>query len=147
MSGIKDQLISPLYTNIPCWSAWAKVRKATKLLCNCSVINYNVLTLFCQVFTGKHTLLILLTICLPSSKAWAKVLEATKLLRNCSVSFLGTSPKGWSFFIVCDTQLKYLKKRARQKNITTMLLQCSSNKTCQNHARNCQGTKTIEMLC
>ena len=27
-----------------------------------------------------------------------------------------------------------------------MLLQCSSNKTCQNHARNCQGTKTIEML-
>ena len=62
------------------------------------------------------TLLILLMICLPSRRAWAKVLDATKLLRSCSVSFRGTSPKGWSFFIVCDTQLRYLKWSKEKKN-------------------------------
>ena len=56
------------------------------------------------------TLRILLTTCFPCIKAWANVLVATKLLLSCSVSFFGTSPKGCSFFIVWETQLKYLKK-------------------------------------
>ena len=51
----------------------------------------------------------------PTQTEHQRVVNRRKLLRSWSVSFLGTSPNGWSFFIFLLTHSKYLNMNNCEK--------------------------------